>query len=233
MKFKIRNFKIVFFSLALLLAGCAYFQPRPESFKQLDKPKSEKALSAISASSENYGTLKFKMKFSVTAIVDNKKKTYNPKARCLWNPQKKLLRLRIYYLTVTLVDLLYTGEKWYITDEQNSKVAVCKKVDQIIIKDVPQDFLKLLERVPESWIPENKNNILVAENENVFKLNWKQGDSDIEMLFPFESPTPSELNIRSENGTTLSALISTPQTNFNFSPIMFTPKLDGYEVTEY
>ncbi len=233
MKFENRNLKIGAFGLALFLSGCATFLSRPESFTQLDKQKAEKALADIEAASEKFGTLKFKMKFSVSSIIENKKQNYNPKARCLWNPQKKLLRVRIYYLTVTLIDLLYTGEKWYITDEQNSKVAVCKRVDQIIIKDVPQDFLRLLERVPESWIPENKNNILVAENKNIFKLNWKQGDSDIEMLFPFESPTPSELNIRSENGTTLSALISTPQTNFNFSPIMFTPKLDGYEVTEY
>ena len=233
MKFENLILKIGVFGLALFLSGCATFQSRPESFTQLDKPKAEKALADIAAASEKFETLKFKMKFSVSAVVENKKETYNPKARCLWNPQKKLLRVRISYLTVTLIDLLFTGEKWYITDEQNSKVAVCKKVDQIVIQNVPQDFLRLLERVPESWIPENRNNILVAENKNIFKLNWKQGDSDIEMLFPFESPTPSELNLKSKNGTTLSALISTPQTNFNFSPIMFTPKLDGYEVTEY
>ncbi len=233
MKLKIKNLNFVVFFLILFLSGCATFMSRPESFIQLDKPKTEKALADIVAASENFGTLKFKMKLSVTAVVENKKETYNSKARCLWNPQKKLLRVRIYYLAITLVDLLYTGEKWYITDEQNSKVAVCKNVDQIVIKDVPQDFLKLLEKIPESWIPKNRNDILVAENKNIFKLNWKQGNSDIEMLFPFESPTPSELNVKSENGTTLSALISTPQTNFNFLPIMFTPKLDGYEVIEY
>jgi hypothetical protein len=233
MKFKIKKLKFVVFYLALFLSGCATFLSRPESFTQLNKPKSKKALADIVATSENFGTIKFKMKFSVTAIVENKKETYNPKARCLWNPQKKLLRVRIYYLTVTLIDLLYTGEKWYITDEQNSKVAVCKKIDQITIKDVPQEFLRLLERVPESWIPKNKDKISVAENKNIIKLNWKQGNSNFEMLFPLGSPTPSELNIKSENGASLSALISTAQTNFNFSPIMFTPKLEGYEVTEY
>ena len=233
MKFENRILKSVVFSLALFLSGCATFLSRPESFTLLDKHEAEKALANIAAASEKFETLKFKMKLSVTAVVENKKETHNPKARCLWNPQKKLLRVRISYLTITLIDLLFTGEKWYITDEQNSKVAICKNVDQIIIKNVPQDFLRLLEKIPESWIPKNRNDILVAENKNIFKLNWKQSDSDIEMLFPFESPTPSELNLKSENGTTLSALISTPQTNFNFSPIMFTPKLDGYEVTEY
>jgi len=233
MKTKNQKLRIVFLGLFLFLSSCATFQKRPESFSQLDKLNSEKALVAIAAASKNFGTLKFKMKLSVGTVVENKKETHNPKARCLWNPQKKLMRVRIYYLAITLIDLLYTGEKWYITDEQNSKVVVCKSVDQIVIKDVPQDFLRLLERVPESWIPENRNDILVAENNNIFKLNWKQRNSDIEMLFPFESPIPSELNIKSKNGTSLSALISTPQTNFNFSPIMFMPRLDGYEVTEY
>ncbi len=128
MKFENLILKIGVFGLALFLSGCATFQSRPESFTQLDKPKAEKALADIAAASEKFETLKFKMKFSVSAVVENKKETYNPKARCLWNPQKKLLRVRISYLTVTLIDLLFTGEKWYITDEQNSKVAVCKKV---------------------------------------------------------------------------------------------------------
>lgn len=233
MKLEIRNSFFWLLALILVLGGCAPFQPRPVVFTPLEKPEAEKALSSISSSSINFPPSKFKMKISVSAIVDDKKENHTANARCLWNPREKKLRVRIYFLAVTIADLLYTGENWYITDENNSKVYICKRIDHVTIKNVPQDFLQLLEKVPESWMPENKYNISVAENENIYQLKWKQNSSNVEMLFPFESPVPSEINIESEDGTTFSSLISKPQTNFTVSSAMFSPQLEGYEVIKF
>ena len=230
MKFEIRNLKLGVFTLSFFLLGCTTFQPRPDAFTPLDKLEATKALESISSSSEGLGTAKFKMKFSATAFVDGKKEKYNANARCLWDPQKHKLRIRVYYLAVTLADLLYTGTQWYVTDENGSKVYICKRIDRVRINNVPQDFLRLLEKVPESWIPENKDIVSVAEAENIYKLNWQQKSSEIEMLFPIGSPVPSELIIESEDGTSFSSMISNPNTNFNFSSAMFKPTLEGYEV---
>ena len=148
----------------------------------------------------------------------------------MWQPGKKI-RMRIsHILAGTISDILFNGDKWYITDEENAKIYVTKRIDTIRINGFPSSFFKQMQRLPETWLPPNDENIRIGKNENSYQIINRSYFADLEWIFSYNSAFPSELKIDTINNGSLSAAFSKPETNLSYRSQMFKPVFEGYEV---
>jgi hypothetical protein len=135
-----------------------------------------------------------------------------------------------HILAGTISDILFDGKIWYITDEQNGKIYISKRIDTIRIAGFPDSFFVQMQRLPETWLPANSGNITIGENDNSYQIKSKKGDEEFEWIFQRSSAFPSEMKIETENSGRLIAVFSKPETNLTFRPQMFKPILNDYEM---
>jgi len=195
-------------------------------------PAAEKATvyNKIQTSAANFPLAKCKLNFSITTNLDGDKKNYNARAVCLWQPGKKI-RMRIsHILAGTIADILFDGEKWYITDEQNARVFITKQIDVIRVAGFPKSFFEQMQRLPKTWLPKLDKKIKIGKNENSYKITIEKTDESFEWIFPEKSPLPAEIKLTTKNNGCIIAAFERPITNITFRAEMFKPMLEGYEV---
>ena len=216
--------------LVFLFAGCGSVDVSQQTFNPIDEKENQQVLKKIQKNTNNFQLGKCKIKLSVSTNLNGNEKKYNTRAVCLWQPGKKI-RMRIsHILAGTISDILFDGEKWYITDEPNSIIYVTKRIDTIRIAGFPGSFFMQMQRLPETWLPPNSENIRIGKNENSYQIINRSYSADIEWIFQLNSAFPSEMKIETENNGSLYAAFSKADTNINQSSRMFKPMLEGYEV---
>ena len=214
----------------LLFTGCAGMNVSQQIFTPVAQKENPAILKEIQENTKNFQLGKCKLKLSISTNLNGDKKDYNARAVCLWQPGKKI-RMRIsHILAGTISDILFDGKIWYITDEQNDKIYISKRIDTIRIAGFPNSFFIQMQRLPETWLPANNSNITIGENDNSYQIKSKKGDEEFEWIFQRSSTFPSEMKIETENNGSLIAVFSKPETNITFRPQMFKPILNDYEM---
>ena len=218
--------------LAFLFVGCASVDVSQQTFNPIDEKEKSTVLEKIQKNTNNFQIGKCKIKLSVSTNLNGNEKKYNARAVCLWQPGKKI-RMRIsHILAGTISDILFDGEKWYITDEQNAKIYITKRIDTIRIAGFPGSFFTQMQRLPSTWLPPDGKNIRIGKNENSYQIINRSYSADIEWIFQLNSAFPSQMKIETENNGSLYAAFSKPDTNLTVRSKMFKPMLEGYEVMD-
>ncbi|RLD10624.1 MAG: hypothetical protein DRI44_05585 [Chlamydiae bacterium] len=218
--------------LIFIFAGCAGVNVSHQAFKPINTKENQRILKKIQNNTNGWKLAKCKIKLSISTNVNGDRKKYNVRAICLWQPGKKI-RMRIsHILAGTIADILFDGEKWYITDEQNARIYITKRIDTISISGFPRNFFAQMQRLPQTWLPANNKNLRIGENENSYKLINNSYSADIEWIFYHNSAFPSELKIITTNNGNLLAAFECPDTNVIFRAGAFNPTFEGYEIRE-
>ena len=221
----------IFFSLLIIFfAGCSGVEIKKQDYESVSSDKIPEIFRKIQKNSEKFSIAKCKINFSVSIVNNQKEKNYNARAICLWQPNEKI-RMRIsHILAGTMADILFDGENWYITDEQNAKVYVVKKIDTIRVAGFPKSFFEQMQQLPRTWLPPVKNGITLSKNETSYQILMKNKNESFEWIFPFDSALPSSMQINTVNSGKLVAVFERPETNITYNSKMFEPVLDGYKV---
>ncbi len=218
--------------LAFLFAGCASVDVGHQTFKPINKNENPVVLEKIQKNTNNFKIAKCKIKLSISTNINGDNKNYNARAVCLWQPNKKI-RLRIsHILAGTISDILFDGKKWYITDEQNSLIYITKRIDTIRVAGFPVGFFSQMQRLPETWLPANGENIRIGKNDNSYQIKSQNSEEKFEWIFHLNSAFPSQLKIETDNNGSLFAAFSKPDTNLMYRSQMFKPVLEGYKVID-
>jgi len=135
-----------------------------------------------------------------------------------------------HILAGTIADILFDGNKWYITDEPNATIYITKRIDTIRVAGFPRSFFVQMQRLPSTWLPPNGENIRIGENENSYQIKKQNYKEKFEWIFQLNSAFPSEMKIETENNGSLYAVFSKEETNLTFRTGMFKPTLEGYKV---
>ena len=228
---KINKYGSVLISI-LLLAGCSGMYINEQTFNSINKKENPVVLQKIQDNIDSFKIAKCKIKLSVSTNINGDNKNYNARAVCLWQPNKKI-RLRIsHILAGTISDILFDGDKWYITDEQNSLIYVTKRIDTIRVAGFPAGFFSQMQRLPETWLPPDGKNIKIGKNDYSYQIKSQNSEEKIEWIFHLNSAFPSQLKIETENNGSLFAAFSKPETNLMYRSQMFKPVFEGYKVIQ-
>ena len=218
--------------LILLLAGCSGVDISEQIFNPINKKENKVVLQKIQENINNFQIAKCKIRLSISTNINGDNNNYNARAVCLWQPNKKI-RLRIsHVLAGTISDILFDGDKWYITDEQNSLVYITKKIDTIRVAGFPAGFFTQIQRLPETWLPVNGDNIKIGKNDNSYQIKSQNSEEKFEWIFHLNSAFPSQLKVETDNNGSLFAAFSKPTTNLTYRSQMFKPVFEGYKVIQ-
>jgi len=222
---------LVAISISLLFfTGCAGINVNQRAFTPIAQKENSAILKKLQEKAKKIQLGKCKLKLYISTNLDGNKKNYNARAVCLWQPGKKI-RMRIsHILAGTIADILFDGKIWYITDEQNGKIYISKRIDTIRIAGFPDSFFIQMQRLPETWLPANGSNITIGENENSYQIRSQKSGEEFDWIFQRSSAFPSEMKIETGNNGTLIAAFSAPETNILFRAGMFKPILNDYEM---
>ncbi len=216
----------------LLFTGCAGMNVSQQIFTPVAQNENPEILNKIQENTKNFQLAKCKIQLSISTDLNGDKKDYNARAVCLWQPGKKI-RMRIsHILAGTIADILFDGKIWYITDEQNDKIYISKRIDTIRVAGFPGSFFIQMQRLPETWLPANSGNIAIGENDNSYQIKSQKSGEEFEWIFQRSSAFPSEMKIETENSGSLIAAFSAPETNLTFRSQMFKPILSDYEMIQ-
>jgi hypothetical protein len=221
--------RIIIILSCCLLAGCAWLNPKPDAFVRLNPAQARHMLRQISSETNGLRAVKCRGDITLTVMKNNEPEITKADVLYLWLPGRAL-RVRIKYFNVTVLSILYDGNRWYLADDMNTMVSVCSRVDQVYSKTVPHAFFVQLQQLPDGWITRMHDNSTVAVNEYAIRVETLTDQFSQVLIFPKGSPLPSEARLEMKDGSTLSALLHAPVTNLAINPAMFTPRFDGYEV---
>jgi len=218
-------------AVCCLFTACAAIRTTEQVFTPLDGKAAREAFAHISAATGGWETAKCKLHLSVVTHEDGDNETYSARAVCLWQPGKAV-RVRVYYLMGAVADLLYDGKRWYLTDEQNGRVYICRRIDGVRMTNVPDEFFTQMQRLPGSWLPVFRPEMAVAAGESAYRIEETGDWGKRVLIFPFGSALPSELRIETRDGSALTATFAKPDTNITANAAMFKPMLEGYEAVD-
>lgn len=147
----------------------------------------------------------------------------------LWAPGDALrVRLRRYGMTVG--ELLYDGNTWFLADDMAGVVYITPYIHLVRMQDIPPSFFTTLADVPaRGWLPPLYADVAYAEEEGVYRFTWQNNGTAYAVYFHPETPLPLAADIDDIAGGTLRMTFSDIRTNLTRDARTFAPRYDRYE----
>lgn len=214
----------------LLTAGCATMRVEPDAFEPLDERAAARALGEIAAATSGWHLVKFVMdcRIDMPATATHEAVTETFTATCVWEPGARL-RVRVRRYRVSVADILFDGQRWYVTDEINQRVYRTRAVGHVRVARIPRVFLRQLQFLPHGWINPLEP-YQVAASPHAYRLETATDLFTRRMIVPRGSPLPSEFLITTPEGSAMYAAVSPPDTHLAPHAAMFQPLTSGYEL---
>lgn len=229
---RIHTNKTFLTSLALLLCVCltqCAVTPETRSFSPVDSENGYTVRKECIRSAQKSNIIRTDIDVEWIIPGNENENIGSLATTCLWNPGKALrLRLRRYGLTVG--ELLYNGEYWFLADDLEGDVFIIRNIADLRVNGIPPYFLTTLAYVPfRGWFPPPNARVAVADDVDIYRFTWWDSTLQYAAYFHRAAPVPEYAEIRDINGAILFLRFSNMQTGIIQNTSMFAPRYDNYE----
>jgi len=217
--------------LALLaaLTGCQTTSFTGAGFAPLDNADAARAVQRLNAATAGWSIVKGKLACTFVTRQDGAERIDAADGICVLQPGRAL-RVRFSKLGMNVADILYDSRFWFITDDLNGTVYVCRRIDRAALEGVPPVLLQQLQALPGGWLRGVAADAAVSESAAAIKIHEQTRAFTRTLIFPKDSAWPSHLEMATPDGNAFRASLATPDTRFAATATTCAPNLKDYAV---